>query len=713
MPVFSVLLQTISLPSNYKSFCQAGATAIPQQAFVWGLAGLGIGLALLMVQMISAVMRKAGLARQLAESKAVFEDLVSLIPGCVYQVVDRHDGKTDLKYLDSAVEEIVGLPVEKILKIHELNHLADLVHPDDRQAVVDGIRKAASTRMEWEQEFRIVRPDGKTKWVLSRLKPRELEDGSIYWTGLLLDMTDARQAESTLKAQADEHRAVFQAAPDPMVVYDTEGRVRYLNSAFTRVFGWTMEELVGRKIDYVPEQNLAETMEAIRELYANPSGFIEFESRRITKKGDIRDLAISAAMYRKPDGTAGGMVVNLRDISDQKRAQEERRRLEVRLRQAQKMETIGTLAGGIAHDFNNILAAVIGYAELSLKIIDKESQAYNNLLKIIEAGIRAKDLVHQILAFSRQSEPEMVPVRMAGLVKESLKLLRPTLPTSIEIDVHIGSQAKVLGDPAQLQQVIMNLCANAAQAMEERGGRLSISVFEQTLDDTSAVDGHGLAPGSYLTLMIEDQGVGIAPGVLDRIFDPFFTTKPPGKGTGMGLAVAHGIVTAHGGRITVESAPGRGSVFRVQLPVSSKEENNRRYEEDEVPTGHESILLVDDEPSLVEMTKTILEKLGYKVTAFDDSEEAWTAFRDRPWDFDLLISDMTMPKMMGDQLARLVLSLRPGLPVVILTGYSEKISPEKSRALGVRAVLYKPLTMKTLGTKVRRILDRSKGESIP
>ncbi len=693
----------IPFDGDFSSFAEAVLES--GHAYAWYLGGLGTILVVSLVLMIIFARCRVRLERQLRESRAIFEDLVSQIQGCVFQVVHFPDGRMHLKYINSQIKEIVGQSAEQVVENVDLANLAALVHPQDRQAVASSFCDAVDRTIAWQREFRIIQHDGTLKWVQIRLKPRVMGDGRIYWTGMLLDMSGTKAVESSLKAQADEHRAVFQAAPDPMVVYDTEGRVRYLNSAFTRVFGWTMDELVERRIDFVPEENWPETMEAIRALYANPSGFIEFESRRFTKQGDIRDLAISAAMYRKPDGRAGGMVVNLRDITGQKRAAEERRRLEARLRQAQKMETIGTLAGGIAHDFNNILAAVIGYAELSMMIEDKESRVYANLLKILDAGMRAKDLVHQILAFSRQSEPEMLPVQMASLVKEALKLLRPTLPTSIEIDIRIDSEAKVLGDPAQLHQVIMNLCANAAQAMEEKGGRLTIHVSQELIEDHDTPDGSGLGPGSYLTLAIEDQGVGIEPELMERIFDPFFTTKPPGKGTGMGLAVAHGIVGAHGGRISVESTPGHGSVFKVQLPVCKDEKDFRRQVEDEIPGGNERILFVDDEPFLVDMAGSILEKLGYEVSTFLDSQQAWMAFRNSPHDFDLVITDMTMPKMMGDQFASKVLSLRPGLPVIICTGYSEKISPERCHALGVKAVLYKPLTMKVLARKVRRILD--------
>jgi len=393
------------------------------------------------------------------------------------------------------------------------------------------------------------------------------------------------------------------------------------------------------------------------------------------------------------------------DITEQKSAEEERGKLESKLQQAQKMEAIGTLAGGIAHDFNNILSAIIGFTELALSETEKDTPLYNNLQQVFVAGGRAKDLVNQILTFSRQADQERKPVRVNLISKEAIKFLRASLPTTVEIREHIRSDSLVMADPTKIHQILMNLCTNAEHAMREKGGVLGVKLVDVELDTDFTADHPELKPGAYLELSISDTGHGIPSHTLDRIFDPFFTTKEKGEGTGMGLSVVHGIVGSYGGAILASSRPGKGSTFTVYLPVVERLSEPLVRDEEIIPTGRESILFVDDEPPIVDIGKQILESLGYDVTTRISSLEALELFKAEPDRFDLVITDLTMPNMAGDILAKELMRIRPGIPVILCTGYSVRINQQQAIALGIRAFVSKPMLIKEIAGVIRKVLD--------
>jgi len=397
----------------------------------------------------------------------------------------------------------------------------------------------------------------------------------------------------------------------------------------------------------------------------------------------------------------GGISI---DITERTIAQRERRQLELQLQQSQKMEALGTLAGGIAHDFNNILAAIIGYTEIALADSEKESPIHDYLDRVLESGERARSLIKQILAFSRQGDMEPKPVQLKLIVKEVLKLLRASLPATIDIQQEIYSDDAVMADPTRLHQVMMNLGTNAGYAIGQQGGTLTVRL-EAFKADTDFARRHGDLPiGDYLKLSVIDTGKGISAEDLARIFDPFFTTKPKGEGTGMGLSVVHGIVTGLGGLILVDSTPGEGSRFDVYLPALPKETAAAAAEEKSLPTGSERILFVDDEVFQTDMLKHLLGLLGYKVETRNNGLDAIALFEQDPDAFDLVITDMIMPKMTGDQLSEKLLAIRPGLPIILATGYSEGFSEAKAKALGLRAYALKPLVMEELSKLIRQVL---------
>jgi signal transduction histidine kinase/ActR/RegA family two-component response regulator len=396
-----------------------------------------------------------------------------------------------------------------------------------------------------------------------------------------------------------------------------------------------------------------------------------------------------------------------RDISELKSAQEEREQLRTQLIQAQKMEAIGTLAGGIAHDFNNILGAIIGYAEMALYDTRPDSMEHYNIDQVLKAGHRAKDLVKQILAFSRKSEQNKQIISLTPIVKEALNLLRASLPTTIEIEQHIEPNLDAIyADPTQIHQVMMNLCANAGHAMADSAGILSVSLQNVDLRANAAALYPDLNAGPYVKLSIGDSGHGIDADTLDRIFDPYFTTKAQDKGTGMGLAVVHGIVKGHGGSIHVDSTPGQGSRFDIFFPIMERQSVSETQELKALPTGDECILLVDDEESLIDLGTNMLKKLGYRVKTSTRPIEALDMFRADPNLFDLVISDMTMPSMTGDILSAELRQIRANIPIIICTGYSERINEQKAEALGIQGLIMKPFTIRRLAKSVRKVLDQ-------
>ena len=445
------------------------------------------------------------------------------------------------------------------------------------------------------------------------------------------------------------------------------------------------------------------------------SAFIYILARRITKPlnrltKSVNILGESGVVKKVPVETEdeiGKLAMAFNDMSESlKKREEEKHLLEEHLRHTKKMEAIGTLAGGIAHDFNNILAAIIAYTELaSLKASNSDSLK-RNLDEILKASNRAKDLTKQILLFSRQAEQEQRPIKIEFVVKEILKMMRASLPTTIEIRQNIKTGlAPILSDSTEIHRILMNLCTNAAHAMQKKGGVLEVTLSDIEIDKKTAAQNLDLNPGQYQILTVSDTGHGMDSSVIERIFDPFFTTKKHGEGIGMGLAVIHGIVKSCGGAITVNSEVRKGTTFKVFFPAIEIETTMESEHYEPVPHGKERILFVDDETALVIAGRQLLEGLGYKVIAKTNAIEALETFREQPKSFDVVVTDMTMPKMTGEDLSKEILAIRPDIPIIICTGFSEVISEKKAKAIGIREFIMKPILRKDMAKIIRRVLD--------
>ena len=512
-------------------------------------------------------------------------------------------------------------------------------------------------------------------------------------------------AEDALRESEEKFRSIAETSRDVIFQVTADGIFTYVSPSGEQVFGYSQDAFIGKQIlDFPAAFDLDRAAKAFASAVAgNRINLFEFQGLR--KDGSLVPLEVSAVPIIR-DGQIVKVQGIARDVSKRKNAEKRQQELEDQVRQAQKMEAIGTLAGGIAHDFNNILASIIGYTELSVDETQPDTRLCKNLEEVLKGGYRARDLVRQILTFSRKTEADKKPVQIKLMVKEAVKLMRSTLPANIRIEENIESDGLVLCHPTHIHQIIMNLSTNAAHAMDPAGGTLHIDLYDRRLDADSATGFHDMKAGDYIDLRLSDTGMGMAENIIPQVFDPYFTTKEKGTGTGLGLSVVHGIVNALGGTITVSSEAGKGSTFRVLLPcLASGEAGQEQTIQTPVPGGTERILAIDDDPPVADMIKQMLTQLGYRVTARSSSLEALALFRSGPDGFDLVLTDMMMPQMTGTNLAGEIKRLRPDIPVVLCTGYSEKVDENTASAHGIAAYALKPLVKQQLAVLLRRVLD--------
>jgi two-component system cell cycle sensor histidine kinase/response regulator CckA len=511
------------------------------------------------------------------------------------------------------------------------------------------------------------------------------------------EIAERRQVAHALRESEEKYRLLVETANEAIFIAQ-DGVIKFPNPKTIEITGYTYDEVKAMpfvNLIHPDDRELVAERYRLRLMGENPPS--DYAFRIINKAGAELRVQINSALTTWEGRPA---TINLiRDITQQLQ-------LEERLRQSQKIESIGTLAGGIAHEFNNILGIIIGNTELALEEVPERSLAEGNLQEIHSASLRAKDVVNRILSFARIAPAERKPLRVGAAVKESLKLLRATIPTTIDIRQHIACDAEmILADLTEIHQVLMNLCTNAAHAVGEGPGGLEVRLEPFSLDGAAAMRYDGLNSGPHVRLTVADTGNGIEPGVMGRIFDPYFTTKQIGQGLGMGLAIVHGIVKKNDGAIRIESEPGHGTRVEVLFPQIETRAEAALPAYGALPKGSERILVVDDEASLAEMTSRMLEKLGYTAVSATSSREALRLFQSQPERFDLVITDMAMPEMAGDRLAREVLRIRPDMPVILCTGHSDRIDAERAAELGIAGFYMKPFDMQTLAVEVRKVLQ--------
>ncbi len=503
-------------------------------------------------------------------------------------------------------------------------------------------------------------------------------------------------------------RAAVESSPSGLLMVDTEGRIVLVNREIERLFGYSREELLGKPVEIlVPERFRGGHPSYRVGFFADPKVRAMGAGRELFgRRKDGTEVPVEIGLT--PVATEAGMFVisSIVDISARKEAEAERARLEEQLRRSQKLEAVGTLAGGIAHDFNNILGAIIGYAELLSSEIQSE-QGRADLAELLTFADRGKQLVNRILTFSRRQEPERRPISLAQPVTETAKLLRATLPATIELALDLSPETpRVQADPTSVHQVLVNLATNAAQAMPQ-GGRIEIRLEPFYVGDSTARANPGLREGLYARLLVRDNGSGIDPAIRDRVFEPFFTTKPPGRGTGLGLSIVHSLMTEHEGLVRLESQVGQGTTVECLFPALASEPLEAGPADPGIPQGRgERILLVEDEPGLARASGRRLSVLGYQVTVEIDPRAALARLQAGGEEFDLVIADYTMPHLDGLELAAALHDIRPGLKVILTTGYLDDLPADRLARAGVLRILRKPVTSRLLAEEIRAALDR-------
>ncbi len=571
------------------------------------------------------------------------------------------------------------------------------VHKDDQESTEKEMEKLFYPPYTCYIEQRTLTKDGWRWFAWQDKAVLDKEKKIVSIIGVGRDITDHKQVElkHTRLATAIEQSA------ESIVITDKKGTMLYVNPAFERITGYTREDAIGINPRVLNSDKQDKSF--YKDLWSTIKSGEVWKGHFINKKkdGSLYEETASISPVKNNSGIITNYVAVKRDVSREVK-------LEEQLHQAQKMESIGTLAGGIAHDFNNILFPILGHSAMLLEDVPEDSQFREGLNQIYTGAMRASELIKQILTFSRQESGKLKLMKMQPIIKEALKLIRSTIPTTIGIkqDLHPDSGV-VKADPTQIHQIIMNLATNSYHAMEETGGELKVSLKEIELGEYDVLR-PDMKPGMYACLTIADTGIGMDKELIRTIFDPFFTTKGKNKGTGMGLSVVHGIVENMNGAIQVYSEPDEGTQFHIYLPVEKNlSEEQVIHSKIEIQGGTEQILLVDDEEAILSMEKQMLERLGYQVTSRTSSIEALEAFREGFDKFNLVITDMAMPNMSGDKLAVELTKIRPGIPTLLCTGFSETMSEEKAESLGINGVLLKPIVMKDLAKKIREVLDKT------
>jgi PAS domain S-box-containing protein len=623
-------------------------------------------------------------------------DQLRLIADNMVDVISQTDANGNLIYASPSLERVFGYSPKNILGKSTL----DWVHPDDRdrvfiQAIEAEKKRCSSVLLEYQWQH----ARGHYLWVESATRPLYDERGNLMGAIFATrDITDKKAYEKQLTRFA----TVIEQANEEVLITDIDGIIQYINPSLEKNTGYGEKELIGKKPSILKSgihdsrfyENLWTTILA-KKIW---KGIIHNQR----KNGDIiiHDVRITPILDSRQNLSA--FVSIRRDITDQMK-------IEQQLRQSQKMEAIGTLAGGIAHDFNNILSGILGYADLATNNLGNPARAKKHIEQIIFGGRRAADLIDQILTFSRRGEHKKSSIKLNLVVKEAIRFLRSSIPSNIEIIEKISTQSTAIADPTQIHQIIMNLCTNASQSMQQTGGKLSIRLEEMEISQSSNIPDIGAKAGRYIRLEISDTGSGMDAETLSRMFEPYFTTKKTGEGTGLGLSVVLGIVQEHKGYLKAYSEIEKGTTFHVYFPISTHHTDlhQQDIQTEELKRGTERIMVVDDDSSVRSSTQQILQDFGYKTSAFSDGKQAFEAFKKQPDQFDLIITDRTMPRMTGDELSKKIYKIRSKMPMIICSGYGQDPFADETAKENTPKYLQKPVDSKALLFWIRTLLDKN------